>query len=766
MNRAARDAPPADRFDEAIGPDGSVRGPWRNVRSLIDAVDVERQRAADRMLEAESAGHLVHDIAHEIGPGSAASLGRPWRLDPLPYVVAAAEFDALAAGIEQRMRLLDTILCDVYGSRALMRAGIVDPARVFASPAWRPGARSRGGVRSSAGPGFLVAYAVDVVRIADGSWRVVRDLTDAPSGLGETMIGRTVMARLLPDVMRRAGVAPITEFAADVRAALAARAGTARRSPRVVLLSGSLADPTYVEHSYLAAHLGYHLAFGADLLVRDGRVWLRSLGGLEPIDVVFRRIDDGALDPLEAEASGCGGVAGLVSASVRPAANVSLANGFGSGLAEDEAIAAMVHGVARAVGEGPPMLAPLAPGERLATAPASDGAGLRAASTVLRLHAVWGPGGVSVMAGGAGRVLAAGDDPAHPTSGWAKDVWIVDGARPRVTVTRPLMPQVDLSASLPTRVADALFGLGRAAERAEVAARTARVVALQFHQDSALAGADDGGWTRATLAVLRAARAQPFIAAEGEVENAAPIGEQIRAEVAATARCAATQLGIVLAEALSVREHLSTTTARVLSRLAASRASIDGGRAGEEIDAALVDLAALAGLIGESTTRGAGWRFLDLGRRLERALALVGAVEAAVGAAVDPFVVQPLADGLLGAHESLVAYRRRHRSDVDLDAVVDILVHDDTNPRSLAFQLDRMREHAAVLAWSEAVDLIDRCSVAAMERPDVSVAVSGRRVAVDALVLAVRGPLLDLSRQVVERWFSDPFGLRVLGRRR
>jgi uncharacterized alpha-E superfamily protein len=201
----------------------------------------------------------------------------------------------------------------------------------------------------------------------------------------------------------------------------------------------------------------------------------------------------------------------------------------------------------------------------------------------------------------------------------------------------------------------------------------------------------------------------------------------------------------------------------VLGRLTTVRADLLRADAEpDDLDIVLVDLAALAGLAMESTVRGPAWRFLDLARRLERALAVLGSIEAAAGRAVEPMAFQPLAETLLSVNESLVAYRRRYRSDVELGAVIDLLVHDDANPRSLAFQLDRLREHMASLAWQEGSGLVQQASLGALGVVDDAVA-GGRRISVDSLVLAARAPLLELGNAVVQRWFADPVNPMVLG---
>ena len=134
---------------------------------------------------------------------------------------------------------------------------------------------------------------------------------------------------------------------------------------------------------------------------------------------------------------------------------------------------------------------------------------------------------------------------------------------------------------------------------------------------------------------------------------------------------------------------------------------------------------------------------------------MVGAVEAALGSAVAPLALQPIAEAVLGANESLVAYRRSYRSEVDFDAMIDLLLRDDTNPRSLAYQLDRLREHVAGLGWSDGVELVQAASVESLAVVD-DTEVNGRRVSLDSYVLAVRAPLLQLAEAIVRRWFADP----------
>ena len=749
-------------FDEVVDHDGNTREPWQHVARSLGGFDIgtlaERQRTAARLLDAEGTGHLVHELSLATDRhGHTAverAVSRPWRLDPIPMVIDAGEFQRLAGQVVQRLEAIEAVVADCYGAQTLVQRGVFGPGTLFSQTGFRPVAEL-----SAAGP-WLRHAAVDLVRDAAGTWRVVADLIDTPSGLGYSLLNRSVQARVVPEGLRAARVASINGFADVLRRSLMSAAPAGRRSPRAVVLTTGPSDPTYVEHSYLATRLGLHLLEAGDVVMREGRLWLRVLDGLEPIDVVYRRVPDANLDPLEPshEGGGCG-VPGIVWGSSR--GHVVLANRYGAGVAESSAFRAALADAALALTGASLTLPAWSVVDGLATSPVFVGDGVEPLiprPVVLRVQVVRTPEGFDVMLGGAGRVLSPTDHPADPTSQITKDVWIVGGAATvrRVEVSAP--PQVDFGGSVPTRVADALYWLGRAAERAETAARTARVVATNLEQDPSLVSVADGGWAIGVAALLRAAQGVPLLVPDGSV----PFVDLVDRELQATNAAAAAHLATLVQEASSVREYLSTTTGRVLGRLARSHAVlVEVPARSDELDLVLVDLAALSGLVMESTVRGPAWRFLDMGRRIERAIALLGSVEAALALAVPGLAEQPLADAVLQANESLVAYRRRYRSDVDLDAVLDLLVHDDANPRGLAFQLDRLREHVAGLAWHEGVDLVGRASMAALTPVDRAV-VNGRRVALDALVLDVRGPLLDLAAATAARWFADPVNPTVV----
>jgi uncharacterized alpha-E superfamily protein len=375
----------------------------------------------------------------------------------------------------------------------------------------------------------------------------------------------------------------------------------------------------------------------------------------------------------------------------------------------------------------------------LATVPTAASAGGPAgeAAVVLRMFAVDDGTRVSVLPGGTGRVLAPGDDPRLPTACVAKDVWVQ--GRTLAPIVGQRLPQVDFGRSLPTRAADALYWTNRSAERAEAMARTALVVASRIEQDPGLLSLAGGEWPARMLDVLRAARrgARQEPPAEGLDDGLRLLTDAVVGEI-----------GTLLTEATTVREYLSTSTGRVLAHLAELRTALGAGIAGvDDLDAVLADFAALAGLWHESIVRGPAWLIGDTGRRLERALVVIDLVEAVVQPTSprepDADVEAAAVEVMLAANESLVAYRRRHRSDVELDAAISLLIHDVTNPRSLLSALGRLERHAVDSDWEVGAELAHTAR-AALSLP------------VAQLLPAVRAAIDEAGTRVIERWFSSP----------
>ena len=658
-----------------------------------------RQKLLDRLLAAEGAGHVVHDLPVRADGRAVALESRPWRVDPLPYVLTSDEFAWLAGAVAERMRAAEAILSDLYGDRRLVAGRVIEPAQMWATDRYRLAA-----VGHRAPHRWLTSFSVDVVRDVTGYWYAIADHTDAPTGLGYSLLDRAVYAQAVgfTDGVRPRAIEPML---VTLRRGLAELTGT--DGPRIVVFSGGIDHASYVEHSYVATKLGFNLVEAADLVVRQRRVWLRTLSGLEPVDVIHRRLEDHRLDPMEVNAAGHAGIPGVLQA--RAEGNVAFSNAHGAGIMESDSLAGVWDAAAEYLTGFRPVLPLRAPGaapvgtmiDGLLDAPAErmpvwrDGAAIDL-PIVLRLHAVATDEGITVMPGGNGRMLGDFDDPRIPTPCIAKDVWVLGADGPPM-VRAGSLPQVDLIGSVPTRAAESLFWLGRSAERAEAVARLTRVALTE--RDLEVGPIDE------LVATLLAALAGPF--PRGDAEFTLPNTIDVAAD-----RCIA-EVGSILAESASVREFLSGTAGRVLGQMADGRAALQAGRRDvDTFDELLLLLSAFSGLWSESVVRGPAWHVGDLARRVERALVVLESL-----AAAEPVVGRshPASDRsmatfleiLLAGHDSLVAYRRRHRSDVEWSAVLATLVDDARNPRSLAFSAERVRRDAEAIGWDTGVEALD-----------------------------------------------------------
>lgn len=726
-------------FEETVGWNPVLRAALADPNRLR-----EWQHHADRLLVSEGAGHLVHDLPVRADGRGAGIESRPWRLDPIPMVLDTPVFQWLAGAVTERMEALETLLVDLYGPRRSIGERMLPGSEVYTAPGYRMAA-----VGSVHPIRWLTSYAVDLVRMADGSWKVVQDVTDAPDGLGYTLLDRSVMSRISAELQSQIGVASLARFADVLRRGLAAT--TPVTSPRTVLVTGGIDHASYIDHSYLAVQLGITLVEGADLVVRQRRVWLRTLGGVEPVDVVYRRLESDTIDPLEVGSVGTAGVPGLLMA-VR-SGGVVLANAHGAGVIQDPRLAP--HW-AEAYGglTGNSLRLEMAPaglraGPQISASPLHGDEGVTQGSVVLRMHAVFDGHSISVLPGGTGRVLAPGDDPRRPTACSAKDVWVLGRTlTPFVVMT---LPQVDFVSSVPTRTAASLFWMNRYAERTDAMTRTARVISARLEQDPGLAGVDGGGWALRMQEILRWLRRAP------QDSSDLPGIDALYDDLARTGDAIAIEIGNLLIEATCVREFLSVTTGRVLERVSRCRSSLQRHVVEvDDLDTLLSDMAALAGLWNESTVRGLAWRIGDIGRGLERSLVLLDALV--------PGLCAPLVNGvrsdtdvltlevLLAANESLVAYRRRYRSDVELAATCSLLITDSTNPRSLAGSLQRIAGHAEAVGWDAG-------------RIIVGGALEALNLGVAEMVPTVRGILDEFSRAVVDRWFAAPVAPMVVSGR-
>lgn len=319
-------------YDEMRTAEGEVRPHWQYVlealRTLGPAGIETRWREAMRLVRDNGVTYNLN--------GDPEGMSRPWELDLLPLLIRSEEWAKLERGLIQRADLFNLILLDLYGPRRLIRSGLLPAELIDANSRYLLACH---GIEV-AGQRPLIQYAADLTRMPDGQWRVIADRTQSPLGFGYALENRVVLSRVLPSMFRDSHVHRLAGFFRSIRRTLARLAPRRGEHPRVVVLTPGPANAAYFEHAYLANYLGYTLVQGGDLSVRDGALWLRTLGRLERIDAVLRRVNDGWCDPLELRDDSLIGVPGLVQA-VR-AGNVVVANALGSGIIEHPALGAFL----------------------------------------------------------------------------------------------------------------------------------------------------------------------------------------------------------------------------------------------------------------------------------------------------------------------------------------------------------------------------------------------------------------------------------------
>ena len=296
----------ANYLDELSTKDGAITLKWEKLAKYYEASGPQKLAES---LEQVSRQLRENGVTYNLY-GDPDGLNRPWNLDPIPMVFDRNEWDYLEKGLKQRARLLNFILKDIYSHRKLIKSGLIPFELIY---------HHQGFLREvdkhfldSELP--LIQYAADLARGANGNLWVLSDRTDAPSGSGYILENRAAMTRVFPDLLRENEVRRISSYYQTLRNTLSHLSSTRVENPRIVLLTPGPRNETYFEHAYLSSFMGFTLAVGEDLTVSDGRVWLKTIKGLEKVDVIMRRVDDIYCDPLEFKGESQLGVVGLMEA--------------------------------------------------------------------------------------------------------------------------------------------------------------------------------------------------------------------------------------------------------------------------------------------------------------------------------------------------------------------------------------------------------------------------------------------------------------------
>ena len=335
--------------DELVASNGQVHAHWQAFIAALETLGLEEMEARHQQLRRLLRENGVTYVVHGEEQGH-----RPWELDPIPLIFSSTEWEKIAAGLTQRAELLNLVLTDVYGERRLIKEGVLPPEVVYAHAGFLRecdgiaigGAPGGTGRAAGIAPGkALLLYAADLARGSDGQMWVLSDRAQAPSGAGYALENRTALARVMPNLFGDIGVHRLSFFFRAMQNELAEIAPNGKANPHVVMLTPGPLNETYFEHAYLASYLGYTLVQGDDLTVWDGRVWLKSLDGLQPVDIIFRRVDDVFCDALELRQDSQLGVAGLMEA-IR-LGNVVVVNAPGTSVLENPGLMPFLPNIAK-----------------------------------------------------------------------------------------------------------------------------------------------------------------------------------------------------------------------------------------------------------------------------------------------------------------------------------------------------------------------------------------------------------------------------------
>ena len=260
--------------------------------------------------------------------------------DPLPRLIGRSDWITLERGLLQRLEAIDCFLADIYGPQQILNDGVIPREDVESSSGWRPQMQ---GISLPLNRWCHIS-GLDLIRDGHGTWRVLEDNLRCPSGVAYFLENRRVMKRLFSGLFEGRAVQPIDDYPSHLLRTLQDLAPWSD-TPRVAILTPGVFNSAYFEHSYLAQEMGIHLVEGRDLVCEGGRVWMRSTNGLEPVDVIYRRIDDDFLDPTVFRKDSMLGVPGLI--DVLRQGRVAIANAPGTGIADDKLIYAHVPAMIR-----------------------------------------------------------------------------------------------------------------------------------------------------------------------------------------------------------------------------------------------------------------------------------------------------------------------------------------------------------------------------------------------------------------------------------
>lgn len=785
-----------------------------------------RRKEAQRLLCENGATHNVF---------RAGASRREWQFDPIPQVIGSAEWAQIEAGLIQRAKVLNLLLADIYGPRSVLELGLLPPELIFAHKGFLwpcvgllPAASRH-----------LQLYSATLARGKDNRFWVLEDRAQPPFGSGYALENRVVMTRSFPRLFQDFQVHRLVMYFRALRNSLAQLARAGKAEPYIVVLTPGPEADAFFEHSYLAAYLGCPLVQGGDLIVRDGCVWLKTVGGLRQVDVILRRLDDELCDPLELRKDSLFGVPGLLEA-IR-LGNVATANPIGSSVIENPALLAFLPGLARHF-LGEELLLPSVaswwcgqPQEReyvlqnldtlviksihpLSDLPQRPAGELDAAQqqrlrerilanphlyvgqelaslaavpclindcieerpSLLSTFVISQQDSYVVMPGGLTRVnlhknsalISSEDDRV------CKDTWVLTPEPDKqVNLWRQAQPDQliqPLLGVLSSRAAENLFWTGRYAERTEATARLFRSILIKLREFNEFRDPDDRRTLDQLLGVLtHVTSTYPGFTGEGGAQKRADPRDELLSLARDVNRPGSlrSSLRSFGRSAYPIRDLLPEDAWRVVENTRQnwnpklSSAVIGSGRLHDSINQLILQMSAFSGLTYENMSRETAWLLLNIGRRLERAQNLVELLWGTLVPCYEPAIEAQIMETVLTTSNSLIVYRRRYRSFMQLSTVLELLLLDENYPRALAAQLLQLQQHLGQLPHDQAAlaapddEQLVREALEALRQTDprqLTQLSNSERIypLLEKLLMAQKKHLDQLSAALMQRYFS------------
>ena len=622
---------------------------------------------------------------------------RQFTFDPIPVILSESDFLFIQKAVRQRAELLNSILNDCYGKRELLRKGLIHPSLLFNQGSY---IRAMDGALPE-GSEYLDFYAVDLGRTTEGKWVVLKDYTQVPMGLGSALESRVITTNLYREVVKDLRLIRLVHFFQSYRDTIYSHAPSGVDEPLVVMLSPKVKGATYFQDVYLSKYLGIPIVEGRELTVREDKVYLKSVSGLMRVHVIIRRIQEEDVDPLANPTESYNGVSGLI--HVMRSGNVTVLNPPGTGILE---VAELYPNL--------PQLCQYLRGEEMlmesfrehqvscSSSPVWTGEKLKACPIKMRFFAYFDGKEYQVMEGG----LAIYEIAGQPTALRAKDIWVLAKEDTEVTQHisfRSPMSRIKRSNGLlSSRSADNMFWIGRYSERSECVTRLILEIVLNVTEDGQRSG-------QASIELLLKTLEDGHFLAKGrfelnDVNDDTSLLFQILIDIFYQPADAPLKSDSVPYAITQLAQITSLTRARLSNGLyhivRAVEKVLHAEPPGDFIDFrkslydAIIYFSAFNGTCLSNLTRTRGWHFIMIGKAVENAYWLVSLLRNALQHSVIP---SSLLDSILSVNDTTLTYRFRYQSRPELGTVLDLILFDPVNQRSLYSQLKQINESLKVL---------------------------------------------------------------------